>query len=388
MLFETLMSVKTARKKFTEAVKKTFKPEAELVDLEKAHLRVLAEDLHSEIDIPHYNRAAMDGYAVRSQDVAMAGRNNPVVLRKGKEALWVHTGDSVPSGYDAVVKVEDTEDFGEYVAIYKSVGKLENMGIAGEDVRRGDVIVERGTLLRAHHLALIRSAGIEEIMVYRKPRILVVPTGDELLKPGEKLIEGKVYESNGIMVSSYLREWGADVDVSEIIPDNPSDIKRTLENAERYDMIVTTGGTSVGKRDVIYGVLKEIGELIFRGVSLRPGKPTVSAIVNEKPLLALPGFPAACVASAYTFLKPALKHVFNQNDEVSFNAILTEKIYSKPGFTSFVRLKVDYQSMEATPISSYGSGILTSVTKANCYTYVDEDIEFVERGEEIRVFPL
>jgi len=388
MLFESLMSVKTARKKFIEAVKKTFKPETEMVDLKKAHLRILAEDLHSEIDIPHYNRAAMDGYAVRSGDVAMASRSNPVVLRKRREALWVHTGDPVPSGYDAVVKVEDTEDFGEHVAIYKSVGKFENVGIAGEDVRRGDVIVEKGTLLKAHHLALIRSAGIEEVRVYRKPKVLVVPTGDELVKPGEELREGKVYESNGIMISSYLKEWGADVDMTDIIPDNPSDIKKVLENAENYDMVVTTGGTSVGKRDVIYGVLKEIGELIFRGVSLRPGKPTVSAIVNEKPLLALPGFPAACAASAYTFLKPALKSVFNQNDEVSFNAILAEKIYSKPGFTSFVRLRVDYRTMEAMPISSYGSGILTSITRANCYTFVDEDIEFVERGEEIRVFPL
>ena len=147
--------------------------------------------------------------------------------------------------------------------------------------------------------------------------------------------------------------------------------------------MITLGGTSVGKRDYMYKVLDEIGEVLFRGVALRPGKPTIAALVNEKPVLALPGFPAACFASAYLFLKPAVEKMLGMKGEEGFKVVLEDKIYSKVGFTSFVRLKVSFPEMKAKVISSYGSGILSSITKANAYTLVEENVEVVEKGEAV-----
>ncbi|AKG91775.1 molybdenum cofactor synthesis domain [Geoglobus ahangari] len=388
MLFTNLMSVDEARERLLSRVRQFGRDDVESVPLELAHGRVLAEDISSEIDIPHYSRAAMDGYAVRSADVSGASRTNPVILRLGEQARWVHTGDAVPEGFDAVVKVEDTEEFDGLVAVYKPVRKYENIGLAGEDLRAGDRIAEKGTLLRAHHLALLRSAGVEEVEVFRRPRVLVIPTGDELVRPGERLVPGKVYESNGIMISSYLKEWGASPEVTDIVPDSRDELESILNLADSYDLVVTTGGTSVGKRDIIYPVLGDIGEVLFRGISLRPGKPTVGAVVGSTPVLALPGFPAACVASAYLLLRPAIRRMLHVNGDVSFFAKLSDSVYSKPGFTSFVRLSVDFETMLARPVSSYGSGILSSITKANCYTIIDENTEVVEAGEMVRVYPL
>lgn len=388
MLFESLTSVEDARRLLLERIRVFDGGDAETVPLSKAHMRVLAEDVTSEIDIPHYNRAAMDGYAVRSEMVRAASRANPAILKVGEEARWVHTGDAVSAEFDAVVKVEDTEEFDGMIAVYKAVRKYENVGLAGEDVRQGDVIARKGEILRAHHLALLRSAGIEEVRVFRRPRALVIPTGDELVRPGERLVEGKVYESNGIMVSAYLREWGAEVDVADIVPDSRTAIEDALSEVKDYDIVVTTGGTSVGKRDMLFPVLSDLGEVLFRGIALRPGKPTIAAVIDSVPVLALPGFPAACVASAYLLLKPAVKSMLHVSGEMSFTARLSESVYSKAGFTSFVRLNVDFSTMTAQPISSYGSGILSSITKANGYTIIDENTEVVEAGEIVRVYPL
>ncbi len=388
MLFSRLESLDSAQKKMLERINPFNTKDIEILPLEKALGRVLAEDIRSEMDIPHYNRCAMDGYAVRSRDVRKAGRSNPILLKKNSDAVWVHTGDELPEGFDAVVKVEDTEEIGDSVAIYKAVGVYENVGLKGEDIKVGDIIAEKGRFLRAHDLALLRSAGIEEVEVFRKPKIKVVPTGDELVKPGEELRPGKVIESNGLMVSAYIREWGGIPERTEIIPDIREKIEEIFTDIDKYDMVVTTGGTSVGKRDLLYEVLEEIGSVIFRGVSLRPGKPTIFALIDDIPILSLPGFPSACVASSYLFLKPAIFKMLKREDDTCFNVKITERIYSKAGFTSFVRLKVNFENMTAKPISSYGSGILSSVTQANAYTLVEENVEVVEENEIVKAFLL
>lgn len=388
MLFERLESLKTVKKKLLDRIEPFNNDDVKVIPIEKALGRVLATDVRSEIDIPHYSRCAMDGYAVKSEDVRGAGRTNPVLLKKESEATWVHTGDALPNGFDAVVKAEDTEEIGDSVAVYKAVRKYENVGLKGEDVKKGEVIAEKGRMLRPHDLALLRAAGVEEVEVFRKPRIKVVPTGDELVKPGEMLKPGKVFESNGLMISTYIHEWGGIGEKTDIIPDVREKIEEIFDEVDEYDMIVTTGGTSVGKRDILYEVLDSLGEVVFRGVALRPGKPTIFAIVNKTPVLGLPGFPSACVASAYLLLKPAIWKMLDRKDSVSFDVRLSGKIYSKAGFTSFVRLRVDFETMKAEPVSSYGSGVLSTVTQANAYTLVDENVEVVEENEIVKAYPL
>ena len=387
-LFSELTPVKAAQKMILEKIEEV---EAEIVPVEDALMRVSAETITSRIDVPHYNRAAMDGFAVLSESVRSAARSNPVLLKKGEKvdretAKWVHTGDVLPENADAVVKAEDTEELGEFVAIYKAVRKFENVGLKGEDVKAGDVLVERGEILKPQHLALLRSAGVEEVKVFRKPRILVVPTGDELLPPKSELVEGKVYESNGIMIGGLLKKWGCEVEVTGIVRDNERELEKIFDELDGYDMVVTSGGTSVGRRDYMYRVLERVGEVLFRGVSLRPGKPTIAAIVSDKLVLALPGFPAACFASAHLFLKPAVEKMLGLKGEEGFEVTLEDRIYSKAGFTSFVRLRVEFPSLRAKVISSYGSGILSSITKANAYAIIEEEVEVVERGEKVTAY--
>ncbi len=388
MLFEKLESLHTAQKKMLAKIKSFSGDDMETIPLSDGLDRILAVNVESEIDVPHYDRCAMDGYAVRSQMVRNASRTNPVLLEKDVQTLWVHTGDVLPDRFDAVVKAEDAEEIGKMVAVYRAVRKNENVGLRGEDIRAGELIAEKGKILRPHDLALLRSAGIDEIDVFRKPVVKVVPTGDELVTSKELLKPGKVIESNGLMVSAYITEWGGIPEITGIIPDDRQKIERVFHDVQKYDMIVVTGGTSVGKRDLLYDVLMDVGEVIFRGVALRPGKPTVFAVVDNTPVLGLPGFPTACVASSYLFLKPSLSKMLHRSDNASFNVRLTEKIHSKAGFTSFVRLHVDFEKMESVPVSSHGSGILSSVTRANAYTLVDENTEIVEENEVVRAFPL
>ena len=384
VLFDRLESLESAQRKMLRMIKQFRNDDIETLPVDGALGRITASDVRSEIDIPHYNRCAMDGFAVKSENVRKAGRTNPVLLKKGMDAIWVHTGDELPEGFDAVVKAEDTEEIGDSIAVYRAVRRHENVGLKGEDVKTGEVIAEKGRMLKPHDLALLTSAGITEVEVFRKPKIKVIPTGSELVRNGESLKPGKVFESNGLMISAYIEEWGGVSYKTDIIPDIREKIEDAFRDIDGYDMVVTTGGTSVGRRDLIFEVLDSLGEIVFRGVALRPGKPTIFAMVDQVPILSLPGFPSACVASAYLFLKPAIFRMLWRDDDVVLNVRVTENIYSKPGFTSFVRLNVDFQNMTAKPISSYGSGILSSVTQANAYTLVEDNVEVVEENEIVK----
>ncbi len=394
ILFKELISLNDAQKLFLQNISPFTQKDVEEVYIENALSRVLAEDVYARIDVPHYNRAAMDGYAVKHISVIHASRDRPVILKisnnvTDETCVYVHTGDAIPNNADAVVKREDVEENNGFIEIYKAVRKFENVGLAGEDIKKGEMIAKKGEILNQFHLALLRSSKVEKVRVFRRPRILIIPTGDELLKPSDELIPGKVYESNSIMISGLIKKWGGDVETYDIVPDNKEIIERVFEDVsscESYDLIIPIGGTSVGRRDYVYQILSKIGDVLFRGVALTPGKPTITALVNEKLFLCLPGFPSACVASAYLFLKPAIKKMLNLGFEDGFTVKLGEKIYSKLGYTSFVRLNVNLRERVAYPIATSGSGIISSLVKSNSYTLVGEDIEVVESGEEIEVY--
>ena len=388
-LFKELLSVDEARKIFLDGIKPFEEKNIETVGLSDALFRVAASDVPSPIDIPHYDRAAMDGFAVLSKATEGASPSSPVLLKLGayvneETCVWVHTGDAMPEGSDAVVKAEDAEPAGEYVEIFRQVRKYENVGRRGEDVKKGEVLVRKGEIIKPAHLAILRSAGVEQVEVFRRPRVSIIPTGDELLPPGHELIPGKVYESNAIMVSGYVRQWGGVPEIHPLVGDDPDEIENAMKGAEG-DLIVTTGGTSVGKRDYMLDVLSR-HRLLFRGISLRPGKPTLAGIVNGKPVLALPGFPAACVAAMHVLLKPAMEKMLSTKLGIAMKVRLSMKVASKVGFTSFVRVKIDFERMDATPISTSGSGILSSVTAADGYILVPDNVEGFERGELVTAY--
>jgi molybdopterin molybdotransferase len=390
-LFKELLSVDEAKKIFLSKIKSFGETDkdVEKIRISEALSRVAASDVASSVDIPHYDRAAMDGFAVVSEATKGASPSNPVLMKLGthvdeETCVWVHTGDAMPEGGDAVVKAEDAEVVGEYVEVFRPVRKYENVGRRGEDVKRGDVLIRKGDIMKPAHVAILRSAGIEEVEVFRKPCIFVLPTGDELLPPGEELKPGKVYESNGIMVSSYVTQWGGIAELHPLVGDDADEIAEVIEEAGG-DLIITTGGTSVGKRDYMLDVLSK-HELLFRGIALRPGKPTLAGIVNEKPVLSLPGFPTACIAVMHILLKPAMEKMLSTKFGVSLKVRLLENVTSKIGFTSFVRVKIDFEAMTALPIATSGSGILSSVTAADGYILIPENVEGFERGERVTAY--
>jgi molybdopterin molybdotransferase len=363
----------------------------ERVDVIKAHGRIVAENVISPIDVPHYNRAAMDGYAVISTSTVGASTNNPVILELSNRVsyetcVYVNTGEPLPEGADAVIKVEDTDQVGNMVEIYKPMRAWENVGKRGEDVSKGDVVIDRGKKLRASEIAMLKSLGIKKLSVARKPYVLVVPTGNELIQNGE-LKPGMVYESNGVMITAYLREWGAMPVLHEIVRDMPGKLEEVFkENAEKFDLLVFTGGTSAGKRDRIAEVLDEVGEVIFRGVAIRPGKPTIAGYVNSTPVLCLPGFPAACAVSAYAFLRPAIMKMLGVTEDwTRVRGVLTEKIPSKIGYRTYARVFMDFATMEVRPLMTSGASILSSMVKANGFVVIPERLEGYKKGDMVEV---
>ncbi len=387
-LMKEITTVDEALSKLLKIIKKK---DEEVVGVEEALHRVLAVDVQSPMDIPHYDRCAMDGFALRSSDTESASISNPVLLRisdsiSEKTCVYVNTGDALPEGADAVIKIEDTEVAGKFLRIFRSLRPWENVGRRGEDVKKGDTILHSGKNLRPQDLAILKSAGMNEVRVTKKPVILVVPTGNELLDKGF-LPPGMVYESNGTMISSYIKTWGGVAKTSDIVRDNPSEIGKVIdEDVNKYDLIVFTGGTSVGERDYLTKVIEGRGELLFRGVGLRPGKPTLAGIVDDTPIIGLPGFPAACAVSAYVFLREAInKFLGKTGDEVIVKGVLTEKIVSRIGYRTYARVKFDFATGEVIPLMTSGSGILSSMVKANGFVIVDEREEGFSKGDEVKV---
>lgn len=381
-----MVSFDEAIRIFLDRVKRFDADDTEVIPIEKAHLRVSAENVTSPIDIPHYDRAKMDGYAVVSSATKGASRETPVELLLGDEVsdatcVWVNTGDAIPKGSDAVVRAEDVEVDGNVVKVYREVNPFENVGRRGEEIRKGDVILKRGEVLRAAHVALLRSAGVKNVRVFRKPRVLVVPMGDELIEPGDNLVAGKIFESNGLMLSCYVMEWGGEAVTTPIVRDNPVKIREVLIR-DGFDLIVTTGGTSAGKRDHMYRIMSDIGEVLFRGVALRPGKSVLAGVVGTTPVLAMPGTPAACIALAHLFLKPAIYRMLNRNGVESFEAKLKGKIISKKGYTEFVPVSIDFNTMTVEPVSTRGFGMVS----ASGYVIVPEMVKGYDSGEKIKVY--
>ncbi len=391
-IFKKRTSVDEALKLFLErisAIKKT-----EEISLETCTGRVLAEAVISERNVPHYRRAAMDGYAVRASDTMGASPSNPVMLQLSDRiedgvSTWVHTGAAVPEGADAVVMMEDTMTAGNLVEIRAQVYPGRNVGHIGEDIKRGEVVFEEGHLLRPCDVAVLASLGFRRVRVFKKPVVAVIPTGDELVS---RQIEtdvpppGMVLETNGLMSSLYVTKWGGIPLYLDIVPDNPDSIKRAVEANLDADMIVLSGGTSVGKRDHASEVVAALGELLVHGIGVIPGKPSALGIIGNIPVVCLPGYPVAGLVSLYLFVRPGIRKLATipEIPEPIFKKQLAAKISSKIGYVNFVR--VVFEGDKVRPLTGNGDRVMTSVAKADGYVLVPENVEGYEEGEEVDVF--
>lgn len=404
-------SVKTINQVLSEAlVFIKHRPRVTEVNIDDAVGKFLAEDIYSNIDVPPFNRSAVDGYAVRSIDTFGSSPTNPAVLRvKGYlgvgedpskytvnqgEAVEIATGAPLPMGADAVVMYENTSRRGDYVEVYRPVAPMDNVSRIGEDVSRGELVFRRGTRVKPWDLGVLASMGIMRVKVY-EPRVMLIVTGNELVELEDAvkhgLAPGKVINSTRFVLSSMLRELGCVVDYVKL-PDNENAIRETVAKAlTDHDAVVTTGGASVGKVDyTIRAVMGLNPEYINHGLAIRPGKPNSIAVKDGKPVFMLSGFPVASLTGFEVLVKPILLKMMEASDEPRprVRGILTRRVATPINTRSFVRVRVYVGSdgkIYVEPLALTGSGVLTTLVKGNGILIVPENREGYDEGDEVEV---
>ena len=385
--------------------------EAERIETTGARGRVLAEDLHSQVDLPHFHRAAMDGYAVMARDTFGASTSLPAYLKvtgtveMGKEvthplskgeAMRISTGGMLPPESDGVVMVEYTEEVADgMVEIHRTVSPWQNVIQIGDDIKKGDLAFRRGRRLRAHDLGALTGIGISTLMVHRKPRVALISTGDEIVEVDEEPLPGQVRNINQHSLAGLIGECGAELNDLGVVRDDRKALERALERAlECADLVLLSGGSSVGARDIALDAISSLPEpnISFHGISVSPGKPTIFAKAAGKPILGLPGYPVSALVIFDLFAAPLIRRLGGEDSatvcqfQKSTRAILKTNIASQTGREDYVRVSLERvkDQLYAVPLPSKSGAIFTLV-KADGMIRIDLNQEGIEQGEEVEV---
>ncbi len=362
--------------------------DTEVTPIREARGRVLASQIIAPRDEPNYRRAAMDGYAVIADDTLGASERSPVALKIGDDVRRgvvsrVHTGSKMPDQADAVVMVEDVERLDDVAEIRAQTHPFENVGLKGEDVRRGEQLFHPGHRLRPADIGLLAALEVADVTVYRQPDVAIIPTGEELV--GGTPAEGEVVETNGLMNALLVEQWGARYRYRNIVPDVRELVEAALLRDTDADLILTTGGTSVGIRDLVSEAVQKLGKVLVHGIAISPGKPTALGFVEDTPVACLPGFPVACLVASYAFAKPAINRLAHVEREFerTVTGTLASKLTSKPGSRTYARVALRDEHVE--PIMISGSGILSSMAKADGFVIIPENVEGYDEGQQVEV---
>lgn len=396
--FQKLTSVDDALRKFWEAcpIKKL---KTVFIPLDSALNRVSAECIIAGEDLPRVDRSAVDGYAVKAEDTIGVSQFRPKIFtitdrdeigdRQGKQ-VW--TGNPVPKGANAIVMLENTKRTGDKIEVWTPLTPSENVSKKGEDIKKGEIAVKAGIRLRPQHLGLIAALGMTEGKVFEKPKIAILVTGNELQEIGNKLQENQIFDANSHVVSALCRELGAEPLDLGISRDDEAEILEKLRAGLATDMVVTTGGTSVGASDLVPEIVNRIGRpgVLVHGVAIRPAMPTALAVVNGKPIVILSGNPVAAMIAFEVFARPLICRMLGLKQEElrpTIEGKLTKKVTTALGRRNFVRVRVFRENGEyfAEPISARGSGLISTMTRSNGYVIVPENREGLTQGEAILV---
>jgi molybdopterin molybdotransferase len=364
---------------------------------------VLGDDLLSPVSLPPFDNSAMDGYAVRSVDVAEAepraavalpvpvdipaGKTDIVPLLPGT-AHRIMTGAPVPPGADAVVKVEDTDGGEQRVAVRVPVAPGTNIRRTGEDVTEGDTVLRAGAVLGSAQLGLAAAIGRAELPVHRRVRVLILSTGSELVEPGEPLLMGQIYESNSVLLAAAVREIGGEATVLRFVPDDVTAFRDTIAgHLDKVDVLVTSGGVSAGAYEVVKDALTGQG-VDFLRVAVQPGGPQGSGMFQGLPVVTLPGNPVSAALSFELFLRPTLRAAMGQPviHRTRVKARTTVTLRSPSARRQYRRGRLEGDVV--TPVGGPGSHLLASFAASNCLIEVPEDVEVVEEGELVSVLVL
>jgi molybdenum cofactor synthesis domain-containing protein len=378
---------------------------AESVQLVEARGLALAEDLKARFDSPPFDNSAVDGYALRSAD-AEAGRSfrvvdeapagRPAAKSVGEgEAIKIFTGGVIPEGSDAVVMVENTSGWGEEFELKKAATPAQNVRGSGEDVREGDVILRAGTEIGPPEIALAATQGYGELGVHRRPRVVVLSTGTELVEPGERELEpGEIYDSNSFAVIAQAQEIGARARRISATSDDAQVLRNTLKEAlETADVVVTSGGVSVGEKDLVKGTMLELGvEQVFWGVKFKPGKPLFFGVRDGASVFGLPGNPVSAMVCFELFVRPALVKMMGREERgrPRVQVYFEEEVRNHFGRTHAMRVSLEQteRGWLARSVGAQGSGLVSSLTKADALALIGPESEGVRAGETVEAIVL
>jgi molybdenum cofactor synthesis domain-containing protein len=372
----------------------------ETVPLALAAGRVAAADLTAAIFVPPFSRSAMDGYAVVAEDTRGASPDRPVTLRivdrvftgsmpsrpvvRGSCAE-IATGAPLPEGADAVVMVEETERLDDdTVAIRAEAAPKQNIGRKGADISPGDIVVRRGDLLNPSRLGAVAAVGGAAVDLFAKPRVAILSTGNEVIEPGTPIAPGQIYDVNRFTLAAVVEAHGGIADLHAPVRDTLDALEAALDACADADVIIFSGGSSVGERDLLVDLIGKRGELVFHGIAVKPGKPTMFARVGAKPFFGMPGNPTSCLSNAYILLVPFLRATARLPVYAprTATATLGRRIVSQAGRHQFYTVRFDGRT--AVPAFK-GSGDITSLSQADGYIEIPAGEDTIEEGATVEV---
>ena len=380
---------------------------AERVNIEDALGRALALDVFSETDVPSFDRAAMDGFAVIAEDTFNADEQHPVRLRligeveagnatpysasKG-QALEIATGAPMPRGTDAVVMVEYTKRTETEVSVYRSVTPGDNVTGAGSDIMTGELLLRKSQPITPREIGLLAAAGIGQVSVFRRPRVAIFSSGNELIKPGESPGFARIYDTNGPAVAASVYECGGDPHFLGILPDDYSTVRDHVESALKdADIVISSGSTSSGPGDLFYRIVDELGKpgVLVHGLTLKPGKPALIGIVEGKPIFGLPGYPTSALMIFHVLVGPIIRRLANRMEAspIKVNATSPMKFFKARGRRELLPVQLITQpngEFIAYPMQS-GSGAISSFSLADGFADLPETQEYVDEGEKMEI---
>lgn len=377
-------------------------PKVEKINLNYAYGRVLAQDVKSPIDLPPFNRASRDGYALKAEDTFHASEDNPSILkcievieagaipqkkvRRGY-CSRISTGAPIPEGADAIVMIEYTEEEDDNILIYRSAYPGQHIAPRGSDMPKNEIIAKKNSILSPEKIGAISAAGISKVPVIAKPKIGILSTGNELIEPSNHWTPGKIFDSNSHSLAAAVKNCGCEPKILGIVKDDYTEVYKTIqESIQECDILITSGGTSAGAGDMLREVIEDIGEVIIHGISIKPGKPTIIGKIDDKLVFGLPGFPVSALIIFDVFLRPYLMELSGkpQMEHRTIELPLARRLHSSRGRIHYALVKIE--NNKVYPILK-DSGAITSLADADGYIKVPKNVEILEEGSNVKVSP-
>ena len=406
------LSLKEAHDKFNKVLYKNklnLPIEGELIFAVDSLTRVTAEPVFAKISSPYFQSAAMDGIVVKAEITFGASESTPVKLKKNLDFYYINTGNIIPQGFNAVIKIEDINivnkvisqnenqkrsflkkadrGISEEIEIYSAAFPGQHIRNIGEDIVANQLILSVNHKIRPVDIGGLLAGGISELLVRKKPRIGIIPTGDELIEPGEKIFPGKIIEYNSKVIKNMISEWGGEASIFNIVRDIPNDLISILKKViQQSDIVVVLAGSSAGSKDFTSKIIKSLGEILVHGVTIMPGKPTILGIIDKIPVIGLPGYPVSMFISAEQFLKPLIfkKLGLQLENREMIKAAMAQKVVSRLGNEEFLRVRLGEidEKIMAFPLPR-GAGIINSLIEADAFIRIPSLKEGLDYQEEV-----